>query len=508
MKEKAVVILLAILNLVFTLSPSPAQTVAPVTTIPEQEACPGQRVEFPVTVTGFNGIGAVSLTILYNSQVLTEPQFTNTSGVISLGSSLTTPGVIRLSGFTSAAGGVSLADGATFFTLSFTFQGGVSALAFDHTYSTTCQYGGPPPGYAPLADSPKSDYFIDGEINPGAGPVITAGSNSPVNVGGTILLTATPVAGATYNWSGPGGFVSSEQNPVIGNADFSNAGEYSVTATLAGCVGPEATTSVAVIDPGACIRIDAKVYLEGALINPVTSAEYTVPMRTTLNDLQMLPGQAYQDGATIFYTPAGQPYNTEPWNYDGAEGSLFDTGGSVGDAGYPATAVDWVLVSLRNTAGAGYQKICEKAALLLSDGTIEMLEGFDCCDLDMNGNYYLVVEHRNHLLVMSHVPVQVVAGTLTYDFTTQNSYVLPGSGAIGQKEAGGIWFMFGGNGNQSQTGNSDTDINADDQSTWENHNGKQGYRPGDYNLNGDTNSNDQIIWDRNNGRGTSVIRDY
>lgn len=105
MKEKAVVILLAILNLVFTLSPSPAQTVAPVTTIPEQEACPGQRVEFPVTVTGFNGIGAVSLTILYNSQVLTEPQFTNTSGVISLGSSLTTPGVIRLSGFTSAAGG-------------------------------------------------------------------------------------------------------------------------------------------------------------------------------------------------------------------------------------------------------------------------------------------------------------------------------------------------------------------------------------------------------------------
>ncbi|HOY92143.1 MAG TPA: HYR domain-containing protein, partial [Prolixibacteraceae bacterium] len=257
-----------------------------------------------------------------------------------------------------------------------------------------------------------------------------------------------------------------------------------------------------------CLTIDAKVYLEGALINPVTSAEYTVPMRTTLNDLQMLPGQAYQDGATIFYTPAGQPYNTEPWNYDGAEGSLFDTGGSVGDAGYPATAVDWVLVSLRNTAGAGYQKICEKAALLLSDGTIEMLEGFDCCDLDMNGNYYLVVEHRNHLLVMSHVPVQVVAGTLTYDFTAQQSYILPGSGLWGQKEVDGIFFMFGGNGNQSANADSDTDINADDQSTWESHNGRQGYRSGDYNLNGDTNSNDRIIWERNNGHGTSVIRNY
>ena len=257
-----------------------------------------------------------------------------------------------------------------------------------------------------------------------------------------------------------------------------------------------------------CLTIDAKVYLEGALINPVTSAEYTVPMRTTLNDLQMLPGQAYQDGANVFYTPSGQPYNTEPWNYDGAEGSLFDTGGSVGNAGYPATVVDWVLVSLRNTAGAGYQKICEKAALLLSDGTIEMLEGFDCCDLDMNGSYYLVVEHRNHLLVMSHVPVQVVAGTLTYDFTAQQSYILPGSGLWGQKEVDGIFFMFGGNGNQSANADSDTDINADDQSTWESHNGRQGYRSGDYNLNGDTNSNDRIIWERNNGHGTSVIRNY
>jgi hypothetical protein len=256
-----------------------------------------------------------------------------------------------------------------------------------------------------------------------------------------------------------------------------------------------------------CLNIVAKVYLEGSLINPATSSDYAAPMRTTLNDLQMLPGQAYQDGATIFYTPAGQPYNTAPWNYSGSEGSLFDTGGSVGDAGYPATAVDWVLVSLRDTPGAGYQKICEKAALLLSDGTIVMPESFGCCDIDMTGTYYLVVEHRNHLIVMSHEALPIVNGTLTYDFTTQNSYVLPGSGAVGQKEANGMWFMYGGNGNQTETDNSDTDINADDQSTWENHNGKQGYRPGDYNMNGDTNSNDQIIWERNNGR-TSVIRDY
>jgi hypothetical protein len=253
--------------------------------------------------------------------------------------------------------------------------------------------------------------------------------------------------------------------------------------------------------------IEAKVYLEGALIDPETSADYAAPMRTTLNDLQMLPGQAYLDGETVYYTPAGQPYNTEPWNYTGNEGDLYDTGGSVGDAGYPATAVDWVLVSLRDSDGSNYSKVFEKAALLLSDGSIQMPEDFEFCDLDVNGTYYLVVEHRNHLITMSHMPLQIVNGILTYDFTTQNSYVLPGSGAVGQKEANGIWFMYGGNGNQSETDNSDTDINADDQSTWEIDNGKQGYRPGDYNMNGDANSNDQIIWERNNGR-TSVIRDH
>ena len=257
-----------------------------------------------------------------------------------------------------------------------------------------------------------------------------------------------------------------------------------------------------------CLTLVAKVFLEGALIDPVTSTEYATVMRTTLNDLQMLPGQAYDNGGTIIQTPAGQPYNTAPWFYDGQEGMFFDAGGTAGNAGYPAEVVDWVLVSLRNTAGAGYQKICEKAALLLSDGTIRMVEGFDCCDLDMNGSYYLVVEHRNHLPVMSHEPVQVAGAILTYDFTRQQSYVEAGSAMAGQKEYGGYFFMYGGNGNQYTTSFSDTDINADDKTTWELNNGLTGYRKGDYNMNGDTNSNDEILWQRNNGRGTSVIRDY
>ena len=63
----------------------------------------------------------------------------------------------------------------------------------------------------------------------------TAGSNSPVCSGNTINLTASTVAGATYAWTGPGGFTSALQNPSIPSSTTSMTGTYSVRATVAGC---------------------------------------------------------------------------------------------------------------------------------------------------------------------------------------------------------------------------------------------------------------------------------
>ena len=76
----------------------------------------------------------------------------------------------------------------------------------------------------------------------------TAGSNSPVCAGGTINLTASVIAGATYSWTGPNGFTSTLQNPSITNATVAMAGTYSVTATVSGCIGAAGTTAV-VINP-------------------------------------------------------------------------------------------------------------------------------------------------------------------------------------------------------------------------------------------------------------------
>lgn len=76
-------------------------------------------------------------------------------------------------------------------------------------------------------------------------------NNSPVCIGGDINLSVQPgSAFATYSWTGPGGFTSTVQNPVITNATPSMAGAYTVTVAVAvggtNCVFTATSTAVSV----------------------------------------------------------------------------------------------------------------------------------------------------------------------------------------------------------------------------------------------------------------------
>jgi gliding motility-associated-like protein len=51
--------------------------------------------------------------------------------------------------------------------------------------------------------------------------------------------------GATYAWTGPNGFTSNLQNPTINNAQTTNAGNYTVKATLNGCISNQTTATIA-----------------------------------------------------------------------------------------------------------------------------------------------------------------------------------------------------------------------------------------------------------------------
>lgn len=81
--------------------------------------------------------------------------------------------------------------------------------------------------------------------DPSAPSAPVANANSPICSGQTLNLTANNVAGGTFAWTGPGGFSSTSQNPVIPNATTAASGTYSVTVTVSGCTSP--ATSVPVV---------------------------------------------------------------------------------------------------------------------------------------------------------------------------------------------------------------------------------------------------------------------
>jgi len=83
-------------------------------------------------------------------------------------------------------------------------------------------------------------------VSVGSIPAPTAGNTGPYCTGGTILLVASPVNGATYSWTGPEGFTSASQNPTILGATTAMTGTYSVTATVGGCTSAAGTTAVVV----------------------------------------------------------------------------------------------------------------------------------------------------------------------------------------------------------------------------------------------------------------------
>ena len=89
-------------------------------------------------------------------------------------------------------------------------------------------------------------------------PVVT--SNSPVCENGTLLLHANDVtAGVTYSWSGPAGFSSVLQDPVINSVTPAAGGLYTVTATLGNCSSIGTTNVVITSTPTITVSSNSPV---------------------------------------------------------------------------------------------------------------------------------------------------------------------------------------------------------------------------------------------------------
>ncbi len=165
----------------------------------------------------------------------------------------------------------------------------------------------------------------------------------------------------------------------------------------------------------------------------------------------------------------------------------------------PDDVVDWIYVQLR-TSPAG-TAVASKSAFLNSDGRIVADDGTTGqIALDVaEGNYYIVVDHRNHLRVMSANPVALSSGSsMLYDFTISSTQFY-GSGGVKQLESDPeVWGMWAGDGNQ------DGGVYGEDYTLYQLNQGKNGYECSDFNLDGGVYGEDYTLYQLNQGKNSMV----
>jgi hypothetical protein len=139
----------------------------PVTLAPNLQACPGTQIQVPIRVRDFENVGAVSLHLTFDPLVLSYVGFSNTSGYPGLAAENPLPGIITTAGFAppppGATSGVYLPYDAILYTLTFTYLGGTTNLAWNDDIHS-CEYANWPDYYA-FNDIPQADFYIDGSIS-------------------------------------------------------------------------------------------------------------------------------------------------------------------------------------------------------------------------------------------------------------------------------------------------------------------------------------------------------
>jgi gliding motility-associated-like protein len=229
---------------------------------------------------------------------------------------------------------------------------GVSTLAAG-VYSVNVTVGGCPGPYGTTTVV----------INP-APSAPTANANTPLCIGGNINLTASTIAGATYNWTGPNSFTSTTQNPTIVGASTLAAGVYSVTANVAGCPGPAGTISVTVSTPA--------ILTTGG--NPIVCANNNT---VSLSGTSSTGSGTWTSSGTGVFSPNSLTGTYVPSGADVSAGAITLTLTSTNNGGCaPVTAQMTVNITPAPTANAGpNQSICANNSTVSLGGTVTIASG-------------------------------------------------------------------------------------------------------------------------------------
>ncbi len=202
--------------------------------------------------------------------------------------------------------------------------------------------------------------------------------------------------GEVYAWLSPappaGNLAPGESQTVLLNVNTGGLPSGDQTGMLTVYSNDPETPAVEIpitLTVATAISLRAKVYLQGAFRN----------------------GKMSDDLANKGLLPLEQPYAVEPWKYAGDERV----------AQLPPAIVDWMLVTLCDSPSRN-NAIVRRACFLDTSGALVDLDGASPLSFENvpAGQYYLLIEHRNHLSVMSRVPLLVGEAAAFYDFTSSD----------------------------------------------------------------------------------------
>ncbi len=149
-------------------------------------------------------------------------------------------------------------------------------------------------------------------------------------------------------------------------------------------------------------------YFDDISYYEIAQVDMTVLLQGPYNGSAMVP---YLNGIL----PLAQPYNVAPWNYNGTESVTIIPNANV---------VDWMLIELRDAATAAQATsgtmVARQAAFILNNGKVVGMDGTSVLRFEapVFNNLYAVVNHRNHISVMSAAGLTKTLGIYTYNFST------------------------------------------------------------------------------------------
>ena len=223
----------------------------------DHSPCEGAQITYTVTVSNPSTVSATGVSVTdilpsgltYVSSGTSQGTYNNTTGLWNVG---------NLTSSTNAT--LTLTVSVNTDTAGMTIINSANITAVD------------PPG-DPVASNNLDHDGITVHAVPAAYPT----GNSPVCEGDIIYLFGGPGGMASYHWTGPGGFSSTEQNPVILAATSAMNGTYTLTITdYSGCGSPSNTTNVTVTQ---CCCICGFVYRAGTT-EPLSGWEIVLEKQT------------------------------------------------------------------------------------------------------------------------------------------------------------------------------------------------------------------------------------